>query len=472
MDFKFYDSLARKNEIFEHGKSEKIKLYTCGPTVYNLVHLGNLRAYIFPDILKRALEFNGYGVDWVMNITDVDDKTIANTIKKYGAGAGTQELSRFTQEYFERFLSDLSRINIDAAQIRFVKVSEKIPKIQEFILRLMEKGYAYKAEDNSTYFSIEKYQNDFGDYGALVGGKFLEGKKIGARVKVDEYDKDDLSDFALWKARDKSDGGIFWDHPILGQGRPGWHIECTVINHDAFGSGTDIHTGGIDLLFPHHTNEIAQAQPIYKPFVNYWMHSEHILVENKKMSKSLGNFLILDELEKAGELEGLQFRFLVLQSHYRSQMNITKQSMEAAKNGFVKLQDQAAELKIQAHGDSGKIIQGAYEKFEQAINNDLNTAEALAITYELLGASEKPENKFATLLEFDKVLGLELGNAALQKEFISANKLSREIKEILRRRNNARKNKDFATSDKLRQEIESKGYEILDTPEGTKLRKI
>lgn len=471
MNFEIHNSLNHRDEFFEHSKETEINLYTCGPTVYNYVHIGNLRAYLFPDILKRVLEFNGYKVRWVMNITDVDDKTIANTIKKYGSNAGVKELNEFTQEYFDKFLEDLNKINIDAEKIHFVKVTDKIKEIQEFILELLEKGYAYKADDGSTYFNIQKYQNDFKDYGKLVGEKFLEGKKIGARVKVDEYDKDNLSDFALWKAHGSDDANIFWEHPTLGKGRPGWHIECTVINHDTFNAATDIHTGGIDLMFPHHTNEIAQAQPIYKPFVRYWMHSEHILVDNKKMAKSLGNVYILNDLIQEGIMDGLDLRFLILQSHYRSQLNITKESLRAAKNGLNKMREQLGILKSQ-NSEQGVVLSEYLEKFNYSINNDLNTAEALALSFEILNSNEKPENKLATVLEFDKVFGLKLNETwILPRQFVKETELDQETKDLVQIRDQARKNRDFKTSDKIRKELENKGYEVLDTPEGTKIRK-
>ena len=243
---RIYDSLSHSEAELKPLHEDVFQLYSCGPTVYNRVHIGNLRAYILPDLIRRALEMNGSNVRWVMNITDVDDKTIRDTIREFGSTAGPAELRNFTDHYTQEFYKELDRINIPRDVITFINVTDKIPEIQEFIVKLINSQFGYTAEDGSTYFSIEKYQNEVGNYGALIGDKFLEGKKIGARVKVDEYDKDNLADFALWKAWDEtSDAQIYWDHPILGKGRPGWHIECTVINHDQFSTGTDIHTGGI-----------------------------------------------------------------------------------------------------------------------------------------------------------------------------------------------------------------------------------
>jgi len=382
-NFAFFNTLHRAIEEFKPSDKRAVKLYTCGPTVYNNAHIGNFRAYISSDTLKRALAFNGYDVNWVMNITDVDDKTIANTIKEFGPKATVANLVEFTNRYYHSFLADLEKVNIDSKHISFVKVTEKIADIQEYIIKLMQKGYAYKTEDGSTYFSIEKYQKDFGDYGNLVGSKFLEGKKIGARVKVDEYDKENLSDFALWKAHGDDDADIFWDHPVLGKGRPGWHIECTLINYFKFPKGTDIHTGGIDLLFPHHTNEIAQAQALYRPFVNYWMHSDHIQVNNTKMAKSAGNFMLLKDLEDQKISNGLAYRFLVLQSHYRSKLNITAESLIAAKTGFESLVKVLSGYKNQIK-ESGS---SASRLFDTG-NND-NTAHLQQRNYEELSAIEK-----------------------------------------------------------------------------------
>jgi cysteinyl-tRNA synthetase len=292
---KLYNTLTKKIE--EVPKKDHINLYTCGPTVYNYAHIGNLRSYIMADLLYRTLKYDGYKPKWVMNITDIDDKTIKGAIAKFGQDATVENLREYTKFYLDEFLKDLGEVNVLKDEITFIRVTDVIKETQDFIVSLIDKGYAYKADDGSTYFSIEKYQKDFGDYGELVGNKFLEGKKVGARVAVDEYEKENLSDFALWKAWDKkTDGQIFWDHPQLGKGRPGWHIECSVINKIGFkGEPTDIHTGGVDLIFPHHTNEIAQSQALAGKgnFVHHWFHSEHLLVDGKKMSKSAGNFYTL-----------------------------------------------------------------------------------------------------------------------------------------------------------------------------------
>jgi cysteinyl-tRNA synthetase len=469
---KFYNSLSRKLEDFQPSDKNEVRFYSCGPTVYNNVHIGNLRAYIFADTLKRVLTFNGYNVNWVMNITDIEDKIISSTIKEFGPKANVEDLKNFTQKYVETFSEDLAKVNINDNDISFVKVTEKVADIQEYIIKLMEKGFAYKADDGSTYFSIEKYQKEFGDYGALVGPKFIEGKRIGARVKVDEYDKENLSDFALWKAHAEDDAEIFWDHSVLGKGRPGWHIECTLVNYLKFPTGTDIHSGGVDLKFPHHTNEIAQAQPIYKPFVRYWLHSEHIQVNDTKMSKSLGNVYVLKDLEAEGISDGLALRYLYLQSHYRSKVNVTHDSLKAAKNGFENISKQIGALKMRLNDfdpNVGTANEKFIQRFEQAINDDLNTPEALAIFHELLASNLDDGQKLQTAYKMDEVFGLDLENVQAGAKALSD--IPGEINELIEKRNEAKKVKDYVLSDQIRKEIEQRGYKIIDTAQGTEVYK-
>lgn len=438
-----YNTLSRKIEPISANETDQtIRMYTCGPTVYNYAHIGNLRSFISADLLYRTLKFNGLKVDYVMNITDVDDKTIQGTITEFGAGATVENLKTYTDKYLELFLNDLKAVNIDASNIRFIRVSEVIPQIQEFILKLIEKGYAYNTDDG-VYFSIEKYQADFKDYGALVGEKFLEGKKIGARVSVDEYDKDNLSDFALWKKHTEADGQIFWDHEILGKGRPGWHIECSVINKVAFGEHEiDIHTGGIDLIFPHHTNEIAQSQPL-GPFVKHWMHAEHLQVADEKMAKSKNNFYTLRDVEEKG-FTGLDLRYLYLQSHYKTQSNFSWETLESSHTALVKLKNSV--------GSSENIPEDS--NFTKAINNDLNTAKALASAWE-----DKD-----SLLAYDAVLGLKLDEKTTVE-------IPPAVQELLDARKVARDSKDFAKSDELRDQIAQLGFEVKDTGEGQEVIK-
>jgi cysteinyl-tRNA synthetase len=439
---KLYNTLTKEVEEVKSANGDHLNLYTCGPTVYNYAHIGNLRSFIMADLLYRTLKENGYNPRWVMNITDVDDKTIKGAIEKFGAAATVEHLRQFTEEYYKAFVKDLTAVGVAVEEIRFIKITDVIPQIQEFILDLMDKGYAYQAEDGSVYFSIEKYQNDFGDYGQLVGEKFIEGKKVGARVKVDEYEKDNLSDFALWKAHTPEDANIFWDHEKLGKGRPGWHIECSVINQVAFADEvTDIHTGGIDLVFPHHTNEIAQSQPMQKPFVNYWVHGEHLLVDGKKMSKSLLNVFTLKDIEEKG-FTGLDFRYFLLSSHYRNQQNFTWEGLLAAKTS----RDRFQNIAIDEQYDTDAHL--------EKVNNDLNFSEALGEVWE--------QGRSSSGLEL--ILGVRSsGEPDLD---VPAN-----IHELLEKRELAKSNKDFAASDELRNQIDVLGYEVMDTPEGQKIKK-
>lgn len=444
---KLYNTLTKKIEEIKPSDGKTIRLYTCGPTVYNYVHVGNLRSYIMADLLYRALVFEGYDVEYVMNITDVDDKTIKGTIAEYGPDAGPEYLHTFTTKYLQAFYDDLDAVNIDKENIKFIRVSEVIPQIQEFIMQLIEKGFAYQTQDG-VYFSIEKYQEAFGDYGSLIGEKFLEGKKITARVANDEYDKDNLSDFALWKNHSDADAGIFWDHPSLGKGRPGWHIECSVINRVGFGENTiDIHTGGVDLIFPHHTNEIAQSQPL-GPFVKHWMHAEHLMIQDDKMSKSKQNFFTLKDIESKG-FSGLDLRYMFLQSHYKTQANFTWESIEASKAARNKLNSAATELEGKADASG--------EEFNKAITEDLNIPKALAAAWD-----DKPN-----LLEYDKVFGLRLHLAKNNKIDVPES-----VQKLLDERQQARDDKEFEKSDKLRDEIAKLGFEVKDTSEGQQLNKI
>lgn len=431
-----YNTLTKQLEETPHREGEPLRMYTCGPTVHNYAHIGNLRTYVMADLLYRTLRASGQEVDYAMNITDVDDKTILATIAEYGQEATVVDLHRYTNQYLELFLADLRKVHVEVDSIRITRVSEVIPQIQEFVMQLVEKGYAYKTEDG-VYFSIEKYQSDYGDYGVLVGEKFLEGKKVSIRIANDEYDKENLSDFALWKSHSEQDGNIFWDHPALGKGRPGWHIECSVINRVSFGTHpTDIHTGAVDLIFPHHTNEIAQSQPL-GPFVYHWMHAEHLMVDNKKMAKSDHNFYTLHDIEAKG-FNGTDLRYSYLQSHYKSQQNFTWDALQASHNAVQKLRTLVSDE-----------ITPANDHFLTVLNQDLNTAQALAVVWE-----DKHNVK-----AYDNVLGLNL-------QPMKVNTIPDEIQKLVDQRQQYRNEKNFAKSDELRVMIEKLGYDISDTPAG------
>jgi cysteinyl-tRNA synthetase len=440
---KIFDTLQHKETELQLSTQKVVNFYSCGPTVYGYAHIGNLRTFIMNDVLVRSLKANGLKVRWVMNITDIEDKIIKGTIIEYGADATYEKMKTYTQHFTERFLYDLRAVGVNTEDIEFINATDVIPEIQEFIVQLLDLGIAYQAGDGSTYFSIEKYQEKFQDYGALVGTKFLDGKKINARIKNDEYEKESLGDFALWKAWDEKDGQIFWNHQILGNGRPGWHIECSAINKVAFKEQPiDIHTGAIDLIFPHHTNEIAQSQPL-GPFVDTWVHFAHLLVDNTKMSKSLKNIYTLDDIEAKG-FSGLDLRYLFLQSKYNQQTNFTWQALEAAKAGRLKLQNSSS-------GEAEQID----NKFLEILNNNFNTAEALAY------AHKHKENALA----YDKVFGLQLYKREVEIEIPS------NVQELLDQRQQARDNKDYNLSDKLRDQIAELGFEVKDTDNGQQATK-
>lgn len=449
---RIYDTLSgEKKDISSEAKGKKINLYTCGPTVYDVAHIGNLRSFIAADVLRRVLTYNGYQVYWAMNITDVDDKTIKRTVDEFGAKATPADLRKYTDRYLTQFKKDLMAVNIptDAKTIKFIRVSDTIGEIKKFIKKLMKLGYAYKTDDG-VYFHIQKYQEKFGDYGDLVGKDFLKGKRVGARVKVDDYEKENLSDFALWKARDASDGNIFWPDDELGDGRPGWHIECSVINQIAFGgSPTDIHTGGVDLIFPHHTNEIAQSQPVYdpSPFVRHWFHSEHLLVDGKKMAKREGNFYTLIDLEKKVPNAGMAFRYLTLYTHYRSPTNFTLTALKAAQSGLEHLSKDRFLESSPARPDA------SYEKaFLEDLNDDLNTSSALATLYQFVGNKETG----ARADDMAEALGMRFVKPEIPPY----------VKKLTDEREAFRRNQQFIQSDALRKQIDALGYEVEDTPNG------
>ncbi len=466
---RLHNTLTKKLEPITIEPGKKIRVYSCGPTVYAPAHIGNLRSFVFADTLVRTLHAQKVEVQWVMNITDIDDKTIAGAIQKFGQSATTQQLQEYTDEFTQQFIKDLEKVGVDTNHITFIPISQKVTAMGAFINKLVEKSYAYKTESGDVFFSIEKYNADFHDYGALVGEKFLEGKKIGARVISDEYEKDALSDFALWKAHDpKTEGNIYWEVEGLAKGRPGWHIECSVVNHEVFdGQPTDIHTGGIDLIFPHHTNEIAQAQPIYKPFVKTWCHSDHLLVDNKKMAKSAGNFYTLADVEAKG-FDPIAFRYLLLTTHYQTQVNFTWESLESSQAGLQGLRKKFAEVKTDSSGNIQETHPLLKNLFE-ALNNNLNTAESLATLWEIAKSNISNGEKAALLAKGAQVLGLKLETE--QKEL--PGEIKEKVEKLIRTREQLRKEKKFAEADALRIEVEKIlapfGYTIKDTPTGSEI---
>ncbi|MDQ5883485.1 MAG: cysteinyl-tRNA synthetase [Patescibacteria group bacterium] len=447
---KLFNTLTKKEEAFTPIKEGHVGLYSCGPTVYNYPHIGNYRAFIFADILKRYFEYLGYDVMHVMNITDVDDKTIRDSITK------GKSLLDFTEYYTDEFNKELTSLNIKAPT-KQPKATDHIKEMVVMTQKLLEDGYAYKGEDGSIYFDIKK----FGKYGKLSG---LNLEKIHqnsqSRIKKDEYDKENAEDFALWKAYDDADGDVYWDTP-LGRGRPGWHIECSAMSTKYLGNHFDVHTGGVDLVFPHHENEIAQSECASgEHFVNYWLHNEHLLIDGKKMSKSLKNdYRIKDLLEK--DFSPIDYRYWLLQASYRTIVNFTWEGLHSSKIALKKLKNFYLTLV-----DQGSVSHTYKELFEKAMDDDLNTGEALATVWKLIKDEKvKDSDKKATLLDFDRVLGL--GMKTWKKD-----EIPEEVNRLLEERKKAKENKNFEASDKLRKIIEDLGYDVKDTPSGTEIIKI
>ena len=452
MQLRFYNTLTRKKEIFKPLKKGVVRMYACGPTVYDYAHIGNLRAYLFEDILRRTLEANTYKVKHIMNVTDVDDKTIAASQK-----AG-KELGEFTRLYEKAFENDLKKLAILLPTKPFTRATEHIPDMIALVQKLLRCGYAYE-KDGSVYFDVSR----FAPYGKLVHLN-IKGLKAGVRVDVDEYAKNAAQDFALWKAKKNNEPS--WPAPF-GEGRPGWHIECSAMSSRYLGQPFDIHTGGVDLIFPHYENEIAQSEAaIGKQFVRYWLHGEHLLVDGHKMSKSLGNTLTLRTLEEKN-FSPLDFRYLALTAHYRSKLNFTWDSLRSAANARRELEEFVHELLKEKKGAKKYIRQPyvfAEKQFYMAVTDDLNTPKALAVLWKFIHAYRKSKTRtstaaYALLLTFDKVLGLGLRDIKL----LSIPSL---IQKLVKKREDARQGKRWLEADSLREEIRKKGWDVNDTPEG------
>ena len=444
MALRIYNTLSQKEELFTPQKDNLVSLYSCGPTVYGYVHIGNLRTQTFSDTLRRTLTYLGYGVTQVINITDVDDKTIK------GSAMERLPLSEFTKKYETLFFRDTERMNILRPNIT-PRATEYISEMISLIERLIEKKLAYKADDG-IYFDIAKSD----EYGELAQLEKRTDTK--SRITKDEYDKESANDFALWKFYREEDGDAVWPAPF-GKGRPGWHIECSAMSMKNLGETIDIHTGGMDLIFPHHTNEIAQSEGVTgKKFVRYWMHSGFINMENEKMAKSIGNIITLDKIIEKG-FDPLSYRYLLLGIHYRKQTNFSWEALEGARNALEKLYARFLEL----GNASGAINKQFKKKFTASLQNDLNTPIALSIIWEVLDSNLTKEDKKTTLLDFDKVLGLGL-------EKLTAIKIPMEVLELAEKRERARSSKNWALADEIRQEMEGLDYTVSDTDIGPQIR--
>lgn len=447
-------------------------MYSCGPTVYDYAHIGNLRAYVASDILKRYLKFLGFNVKHVMNITDVDDKTIKKSIDE---GISLKEL---TSKYEKAFFDDLKTLNIEKADV-FPRATENIDEMIKLINILLKKGFAYMGSDNSIYYNIKKLK----DYGKLSRAKIGKLKEK-AKIKKDEYEKEQANDFALWKSWDEKDGNVFWnaEFTIDGKkktvkGRPGWHIECSVMSMKYLGESFDIHSGGQDLIFPHHENEIAQSEAATgKHFVKYWVHNGWLLVDGRKMSKSLGNFYTIRDLTNK-KISPRAIRFVFLSTHYREPFDFTFKKIESSEQALKRIDSFIERLKT-AKGKENKnideIIKNLEESIKNCLDNDLDVARALEYIFNFVREintladedklSQKQGKKILDFVEkIDSVFGI------FKEDKIE---ITDSIRTILKEREKARENKNWKKADMLREELNKMGYAINDTSEGPKLTKV
>ena len=465
-----YNTLTARKDSFHSIKSKEVKMYNCGPTVYGFQHIGNYRAYIFADILKRMFLYDGFTAKQVINITDVghltDDQDQGQDKVEESAKKERKTAKEITELYTTDFLENLEKLNIDTNGTIFPKATEHILDQVAFIKTLEEKGYTYKTADG-IYFDTSLFKN----YGKL-GNINIEGLKEGARVEMNSERKHP-TDFALWKfSKPEDKRQQEWDSP-WGRGFPGWHIECSAMSMKYLGHAFDIHTGGIDHIPVHHNNEIAQSESATgKPFVNYWMHVAHLKIDGKKISKSLGNTVLISNLEEKG-VSPLAYRYWLLIAHYRTPINFTWEAVEGAEKAYFRLQKAFVE---QLGNKVGKINNSYKEKFSGAIFDDIDTPKALALVWELLKDDKvSKEDKKATLIDFDKVLGLGLAESqnALEEMLgstaIDSSTLDQSVKAKIEEREIARKNKDWKKADELRDELNKIGYEIEDTESGPKV---
>ena len=462
MALRFKNSLTRVKEEFKSIEPGKVRMYTCGPTVYDFAHIGNFRTYMFEDLLRRYLKYKGYQVTQVMNLTDVDDKTIRDS---QAAGITLKE---HTEPLKKAFFEDLDALGIERAEY-YPAATDHIPEMVAIIKKLLDNGLAYEI-DGHYYFRISA----FPAYGKLANLD-LTGLKAGARVAADEYEKDSVSDFALWKAWDGADGDVYWETD-LGKGRPGWHIECSAMSMKYLGNHFDIHCGGVDNMFPHHENEIAQSEGATgEKFVDYWLHSEWLIVEGRKMSKSLGNYYTLrDVLDKGYSVVAV--RYLLLATHYRQQLNFTFDGLEAARAALERYNDFIANLTDYAGSESGgkaqQIIEKAIEGFGGSLDDDLNRSGALGAVFDFIRdinrlkvgeqlTSAERDEALKTIRGFDTVL-----NFAQKTETIDS-----RVEALIQQRQDARKAKDFALADKIRADLLAEGIVLEDSPQGVRWKR-
>ncbi len=463
MELYLYNSLTRRKERFQPLKPGQVGLYTCGPTVYNYAHIGNLRTYLFEDVLKRALVYNGYAVKHVMNITDVGhltgDRDMGRDKLEEGARREGKSAWEIAAYYTAAFRKDMERLNILEPSI-WCKATDTIPEQIALIQTLEEKDYTYRTSDG-VYFDTAR----FPDYTKL-SHQNIEALQEGARVEINP-EKRNATDFALWKFSPADvRRQMEWDSP-WGTGFPGWHIECSAMSMKYLGDQLDIHCGGSDHIDVHHTNEIAQSEAATgKPFFKFWMHGAFLIIAGgKKMAKSEGNFMTLENAFVQNDIDPLAYRYAAFQTHYRKPMEYSSEAVAGAVNGVRHLRNQVRTLKDAADDRTGRICDDLRAKFLQEINDDLNMPRAMAVVQELLKSDRPPEDKLATVFDFDRVLGLNLVQAD------KADALPAAIEQMVAERIKARQERDFARSDELRDAIEAQGYAVQDTPEGMKVFK-
>ena len=464
--------LPRQSAATAGGK--KIGMYCCGPTVYDFAHIGNWRTFVFGDLVRRTLEFKGYAVTHVMNITDVEDKIIKRVRET------KTSLREFTGKYEAAFIEDLKTLNCLLPH-HTPHATDHIADIIALIEKLIARGIAYKAADGSVYFSIEKYRGCGCTYGQLLKLN-LDELRSGERVKSDEYAKESIADFALWKARVPEDGEVFWKSESLGEGRPGWHIECSAMSMKVLGESFDLHLGGEDLIFPHHEDEIAQSEGATgKPFVKYWLHGAFLLVEGKKMSKSLGNFFTLRDLLAKG-FTGREIRYSLLTAHYRETFNFTLEGLSGARAALARIDECLGKLREIAGRDALPRVQadqqvgptGLVKDFTAALDEDLNISAAWGTVFEWVRETNKriAENSLGAAEAASALAAWEKVDSVLGIGTKSDTEIPAEILALAEARTAAKKAKDFKRADAIRDDLKTKGWVIEDTAKGPKLKKI
>jgi len=467
MALNLFNTLSRSVQTFAplDPNGLKVGMYCCGPTVYDYAHIGNWRTFVFADLVRRHLEFKGFQVTHVMNITDVEDKIIKRVREL------KTTLRAFTGQYETAFLDDLRALGCREPHQK-PRATEYIAQIIDLIEKLVARGVAYRAPDGSVYFSIEKYRGCGCQYGQLLKLNFDE-MRTGERVKSDEYAKESIADFALWKARVPEDGEVYWRSPF-GEGRPGWHIECSAMSTSLLGNTFDLHLGGEDLIFPHHEDEIAQSEGATgQPFVKFWLHGAHLLVEGKKMSKSLGNYFTLRDLQAKG-YTGREVRYLLLSAHYRETFNFTLEGLAGAKTALARIDECVTKLRELAGSTAGQPDAELVAAFQAALDEDLNISAAWGAVFEWVRKTNRAlaENTLGVAGAASALAAWEKINAVLGIGLAAEAEAPAELQALLVERQNARKNKDFKRSDEIRDQLKAQGWVIEDSPKGQRLKKL